>query len=63
MGWFWFIPAFHMPPPLSSSDEGTPSTVHLKLTRKDIDFAIGAGSAIVDVDVEMEWASRSSWLN
>ena len=77
MGWFWFIPAFHIPPPpfLSAPEIGikqastvstgqaaagtSPSsiTAHFKLTKKDVDFAIGAGSAIIDIDVEMEWAT------
>lgn len=48
MGWFWFVPTFHM-----AHDQLEP--VHLKLTRKDVDFPLGAGSWIVDIDVELEW--------
>ncbi|KAF9561406.1 hypothetical protein CPC08DRAFT_707383 [Agrocybe pediades] len=64
MGWFWFIPTFHMPqPPPSSSSESSPSptstrtTLHLK--RKEIDFPVGLGSAIIDVEVDMEWVVPS----
>lgn len=42
------MPAFHM-----VFDE--PDPVHLKLKRKEIDFPLGAGSWIVEVDIEMEW--------
>lgn len=62
MGWLWFIPAFHMPQPppnidsYSSSTESPKNTVtHFVLTRKEVDFAIGIGAAIVDVDIAMEW--------
>ncbi|PPQ82592.1 hypothetical protein CVT25_007106 [Psilocybe cyanescens] len=65
MGWFWFIPTFHMPqpPPTSSSSPHTPPTTvkgNLLLTRKDIDFPLGIGSAIIDVDIEMEWVMLPS---
>lgn len=46
MGWFWFIPAFHFA-------EGERSK-KWKLARKDLDFPLGVGSDIVDVEVEME---------
>ncbi|KAJ3517517.1 hypothetical protein NLJ89_g463 [Agrocybe chaxingu] len=58
MGWLWFIPTFHMhqPPPTAST---TPSSESLKstlrLTRKELDFPLGLGSSIIDVDIEMEW--------
>lgn len=48
MGWFWFIPVFHM-------SDGT--VTHFRLGRKDVDFPLGAGAWIVDLDVEMEWTS------
>ncbi|KAJ6590565.1 phosphatases II [Mycena vulgaris] len=51
MCWLWFIPAFHMPP---ASASGAPTT--FTLTRKEVDFPLGVGSAIVDVAIEMEWA-------
>ncbi|KAG6820917.1 hypothetical protein H0H93_009691 [Arthromyces matolae] len=50
MGWFWFVPAFHM---ISSSEEPT----KLLLARKEIDFPLGLGSAIIDVEIQMEWLS------
>ncbi|KAF8899795.1 hypothetical protein CPB84DRAFT_1836771 [Gymnopilus junonius] len=57
MGWFWFIPTFHMPQPPPSSSASLPSTTKAKviLTRKDLDFALGIGSSIIDVEIEMEW--------
>lgn len=63
MGWFWFIPIFHMshPPPSSSSPASnvspahTTETTHLVLTRKELDFPLGAGSALIDVDISLSW--------
>lgn len=63
IGWFWFIPTFHMPQPPpeatppASAAAGTPTSAKttFTLTRKDLDFPLGLGSAIVDVDIEMEW--------
>lgn len=56
MGWFWFIPTFHMPqPPPSKSVETLTTPVHWLLSRKDVDFPVGFGAWIVDVDVEMSW--------
>jgi len=50
MGWFWLIPAFHMTYP---QDTPTPPSFNrLVLTRKEIDFALGAGSSIIDVTLE-----------
>jgi phosphatidylinositol-3,4,5-trisphosphate 3-phosphatase/dual-specificity protein phosphatase PTEN len=46
MGWFWLIPAFHF-----AEGEGRKKW---KLTRKELDFPLGVGSDIVDVEVEME---------
>ena len=46
MGWFWFIPAFHV----AEGEE----VKKWKLTRKELDFPLGVGSDIVDVEVEME---------
>ncbi|KAI8986888.1 phosphatases II [Trametes punicea] len=51
MGWFWFIPAFHMPHPRSSGEQ----SATLVLTRKEIDFAVGIGSNIIDVSMSIEW--------
>jgi phosphatidylinositol-3,4,5-trisphosphate 3-phosphatase and dual-specificity protein phosphatase PTEN len=53
MGWFWFIPTFHMPHSPASGP------THLTLTREEIDFAIGIGGGIVDVDVSLEWLPES----
>jgi phosphatidylinositol-3,4,5-trisphosphate 3-phosphatase and dual-specificity protein phosphatase PTEN len=58
MGWTWFIPTFHMthPPPGNGSGNGNgnnKATFHL--TRKDMDFPLGVGSLIVDMDVSLEW--------
>lgn len=56
MGWFWFIPAFHMPPaPLPIETPPHAGPAHLLLTRKELDFPLGVGTALVDVDVELEW--------
>ena len=51
MGWFWFIPAFHF-----AEGEGKKKW---KLTKKDLDFPLGMGSDIVDVEVEMERADET----
>jgi phosphatidylinositol-3,4,5-trisphosphate 3-phosphatase and dual-specificity protein phosphatase PTEN len=58
MGWFWFIPTFHMTHPRPSSDTDTPVTFHL--TRKEIDFPLGIGSNIIDVEVTMKWCAESA---
>lgn len=59
MGWLWFIPTFHMPqpPPEPSNEQRSADTLKgcLLLTKKDLDFPLGIGSAIVDVVIEMEW--------
>lgn len=52
MGWFWFIPTFHIPPPDDAAGMGPFS---FTLTRKEVDFVVGAGTALVDVQVSMEW--------
>jgi len=33
----------------------TPTKTTFLLTRKDLDFPLGLGSAIIDVEIEMEW--------
>lgn len=63
MGWLWFVPAFHMsqpPPPLPppTADDVSQST-HLHLSRKDVDFPLGIGAWIVDIDIEMAWVRCS----
>ena len=55
MEWFWFIPAFHM----STRGSATESTTY-KLTRKEIDFPLGVGSYLVDVEVGMEWCDNET---
>ena len=54
MGWFWFIPAFHMTNPRTSAEGNTT----LRLTRKEVDFPLGIGSNIVDVEVSLELCSK-----
>ncbi|KAG6873887.1 hypothetical protein C0995_009666 [Termitomyces sp. Mi166 len=51
MGWLWLIPTFHMTP----ASEGS---TKLCLTRKELDFPLGLGKAIIDVEIEMEWLSK-----
>lgn len=46
MGWFWFVPAFHFA-------EGERKK-KWKLARKELDFPLGVGSDIIDVEIEME---------
>ncbi|KAI3621455.1 ptenb protein [Moniliophthora roreri] len=48
MGWLWLIPAFHMS---ANFDEKTV----LKLTRKELDFPLGIGKDIIDVEIRLEW--------
>ena len=46
MGWLWFIPAFHFAQGVKKKQ--------WKLTRKELDFPLGVGSDIIDVEIEME---------
>ncbi|KAF9652289.1 phosphatases II [Thelephora ganbajun] len=46
IGWFWFIPTFHFA-------EGK-RRKEWKLTKKELDFPLGLGSDIIDVEIEME---------
>lgn len=55
MGWIWLIPAFHMPQPSSAQEGNGASSTTIRLTRKEIDFPIGLGAGIVDVEISMEW--------
>ncbi|KAF9068857.1 hypothetical protein BDP27DRAFT_1383426 [Rhodocollybia butyracea] len=63
MGWLWFIPAFHMPqpPPSLGGSQSQPSSLTTKLTlkRKEIDFALGVGGSIIDVEISLEWLKES----
>lgn len=56
MGWFWFIPTFHMPHPRGAGEQGAT----LVLTRKEIDFPVGIGASIMDVSVSMAWCSEAA---
>lgn len=47
MTWLWFIPAFHITPETPSSS--------FVLPRDDLDFPIGIGKDIIDVELKMEW--------
>ena len=49
MGWLWFIPRFHM-----GDTSAAAGTFSLRLTRKELDFPLGIGSYILDVEVAME---------
>ena len=57
MGWFWFIPAFHM------THSSVPSAgVVFHLTRAEVDFPLGIGANIVDIDVTMKWSLEDAIL-
>lgn len=47
MAWMWLIPSFHMAPETSSSA--------ILLARDELDFPVGIGKDILDVEVKMEW--------
>ncbi|KAI6032431.1 hypothetical protein EDC04DRAFT_2898130 [Pisolithus marmoratus] len=49
LGCFWFIPAFHISPEAASSVA--------VFTRPEIDFAIGMGKSLVDVNISMVWCT------
>ncbi|KAK7019030.1 phosphatases II [Favolaschia claudopus] len=53
--WLWFIPAFHMNQPPPNGDGLKPPPTKFTLTRKEADFPLGVGSALIDVEIEMEW--------
>ncbi|KAJ3862635.1 phosphatases II [Lentinula novae-zelandiae] len=61
MGWLWFIPTFHMPQPPPYSDPPQPSNISSKfvLQRKELDFALGIGSSIIDVEISLEWLKET----
>lgn len=56
MGWFWFIPTFHMTHPRSQAQQPTV----FRLSRKEVDFPLGIGSHIVDVAVSVEWCASDA---
>ncbi|KAI0764871.1 phosphatases II [Fomes fomentarius] len=57
MGWFWFIPTFHM---LEHSRGSAEESATFVLTRKELDFPVGIGAHIIDVTVSMEWCSDTA---
>lgn len=61
MGWLWFVPTFHMPQPPPYSDPPQPSNMSSKfvLQRKELDFALGIGSSIIDVEISLEWLKET----
>ncbi|KAJ3782813.1 phosphatases II [Lentinula aff. detonsa] len=63
MGWLWFIPTFHMPqpPPNSDTSQAQPSSMSSKLIlqRKELDFALGIGSSVIDVEIALEWLKEN----
>ena len=58
MGWFWFIPTFHMPHPRGTAKGACSTTLVLK--RKELDFPVGIGANIIDVAVTMEWCPEAA---
>lgn len=53
MGWFWFIPCFHLPqPPMS-----TAPPVKFVLPRSETDFPLGIGALLLDVEVTLGWTT------
>lgn len=67
MGWLWIIPAFHMPYPRPgqspSSSSAAPTSTKLLLTRKDLDFPLGIGAGIIDLQITMEWVAPAQVVN
>ncbi|KAF7300639.1 Phosphatases II [Mycena chlorophos] len=59
IGWAWLVPAFHMDQPCPTNNTTPPPATKFTLTRKQMDFPIGLGSALVDVEIEMEWVRPS----
>jgi phosphatidylinositol-3,4,5-trisphosphate 3-phosphatase and dual-specificity protein phosphatase PTEN len=57
MGWLWLIPSLHVLPPADS--EKSERITKLVLTRDEIDFPVGVGTAIVDVEISFEWLKES----
>lgn len=55
MGWIWLIPAFHINP-------DTPTTKIL-LTRKEVDFPLGVGAALIDVEISLSEVTTSKDSN
>jgi phosphatidylinositol-3,4,5-trisphosphate 3-phosphatase/dual-specificity protein phosphatase PTEN len=51
MGWIWFIPCFHLPQPPSPNGQKT----NFKLMNNEIDFPLGVGATLVDVELNLGW--------
>lgn len=54
MGWIWFIPQFHI---AAASLSSAPTKI--LLTRKEIDFPLGIGAALIDVEITISACSVS----
>ncbi|KAF8999075.1 hypothetical protein BDQ17DRAFT_1361279 [Cyathus striatus] len=59
MGWLWLIPTFHMsqPPPSTSQAPVQSTSEMLMFTRTDLDFPVGIGADIIDVQIKLEWVT------
>lgn len=56
MGWLWFIPCFHLPqPPIP-----TAPPVKFVLPRSELDFPLGFGALLLDVEVTLGWTTDES---
>ena len=56
MGWLWFIPCFHLPqPPMP-----TAPPVKFVLPRSELDFPLGFGALLLDVEVTVGWTTDES---
>jgi phosphatidylinositol-3,4,5-trisphosphate 3-phosphatase/dual-specificity protein phosphatase PTEN len=56
MGWLWFIPCFHLPqPPMP-----TAPPVKFVLPRSELDFPLGFGALLLDVEVTLGWTTDES---
>jgi phosphatidylinositol-3,4,5-trisphosphate 3-phosphatase/dual-specificity protein phosphatase PTEN len=51
MGWLWIVPLFHLQqPPLRRREKTT-----LLLKRSDVDFPLGYGALLVDLELTLGW--------
>ncbi|KAJ6631161.1 hypothetical protein B0H10DRAFT_1981154 [Mycena sp. CBHHK59/15] len=53
--WLWLIPTFHMAQPPPAAGSASPPPTKVTLTRKETDFPLGLGSALIDLEISMEW--------
>jgi len=56
MGWLWFIPCFHLPQPSMP----TAPPVKFVLSRSEVDFPLGFGALLLDVEVTLGWTMDES---